>query len=355
MRTSTSLLLVLLAPLACTPSAGTDDEATASSSESGTSDASTSETDTTASTSETATDTSATETGTTGDPDACWTDLAFGEVEVFHQGFADGSEGIAFGADGLLYVTTTVDGDGTIWQLDAAANIVEFAKVPYALGLAPRSEGGFAVASIGVNSPAEIDGAVYEVDADGVATLLAEGIASPNFVTLAPDGSVLVSDDFDDTRVFRVDAQGQVSEVLTNVPTPNGMAYSPDGAYFYVASTFTPLGQLTRYEVDDAGLPIEATALEILQLGPATTPDGIAVDIDGMVYVAANVPGQIWRVDGSVSELSEGELVAEGLGSPASLAFGRGPGFDPCSIYVTQLFGSQVLRVAVGVRGAPLH
>lgn len=355
MRTALSLLPLVLLALACTdPAPGDEEVGETGSSESGTTDASTSESDTSDST-DTSTDDATDSTSETGDPDACWTDLAFGETEVFYQGFADGSEGIAFGADGLLYVTTTVDGDGTIWQLDADANRVEFAKVPYALGLAPRSEGGFAVASIGVSSPAEIDGAVYEVDAQGVATQLASGIASPNFVTLAPDGSVLVSDDFDDTRVFRVGAQGQVSEVLTNVPTPNGMAYSPDGAWFYVASTFTPLGQLTRYEVDDQGLPIEASALEIMQLGPATTPDGIAVDANGMVYVAANVPGQIWRIDGSVTELGEGELVAEGLGSPASLAFGRGPGFDPCSIYVTQLFGSQVLRVAVGVQGAPLY
>ena len=58
---------------------------------------------------------------------------------------------------------------------------------------------------------------------------------------------------------------------------------------------------------------------------------------------------------GAATELLEGELVAGGLGSPASLAFGRGQGFDPCSIYVTQLFGDQILRVAVGAEGAPLY
>lgn len=348
---SASLPLPLLA---CSDSGPSDDELGDTSSESESSTSGQSETDTS---SETASDTSSeSDSGSeTGDPDACWTDLGFGEVEVFYQGFTEGSEGIAFGADGLLYVTTTVDGDGTIWQLDADANLIEFAKVPSALGIAPRSDGGFVVASIGVNDPAVNDGAVYLVDARGVATQLASGIASPNFVTIAPEGSVLVSDDFDDTRVFRVDAQGQVGELLTNVPSPNGMAFSPDGAHFYVASTFTPQGQLTRYELDGEGLPIEATAIEILQLGQASTPDGIAIDAEGMVYVAANIPGQIWRVDGAAAALQAGELVAEGLGSPASLAFGRGEGFDPCSIYVTQLFGSQILRVGVGVAGAPLY
>ncbi|MCA9704990.1 MAG: SMP-30/gluconolactonase/LRE family protein [Myxococcales bacterium] len=292
-----------------------------------------------------------TDTTTTGEG-GCWDDLRLGEVQVFYEGFDDGSEGIAFGADGDLYVTTTEMGVGVVWRLDEAAARSEHASVPYALGLAPRADGGFVVASIGVN--AAPDGAVYTVDPAGVVAELATGIDSPNFVTIAPDGSALVSDDFD-TRVFRVDADGTVSVAIADVPSPNGMAYSPDGAWLYVASTFTVDGQLTRYDVDAAGMPTEASAVEILHLGAGSTPDGIAVDQDGMVYVAANLPGEIWRVDGAATELVEGERVAEGLGSPASLAFGRGEGFDPCSVYVTQLFGSQVLRVGVGVTGAVLQ
>ena len=344
--TSITLLVIVLAGCGESPNTNPNDDEIGSS-ESAT-DTST-QGDPTTGTSDTTSDT----TSETGDPEACWTDLAFGEQAVFYQGFASGSEGIAFGVDGRLYVTTSEAGDGTLWQLDAQAGISEYAKLPYALGLAPRSTGEFVVASIGMLNSA--DGAVYEVDAQGTpSVLLATGIASPNFVALAPDGSALVSDDVD-TRVFRVSPEGALSVVIEQVDSPNGMAYSPDGSLFYVASTFTQLGQLTRYEVDAQGMPIEASAIEILQLGPATTPDGIAVDVEGQVYVAANVAGQLWRVDGSADSLQPGELVAEDLGSPASLAFGRGAGFDPCSIYLTQLFGSQVIRVAIGVPGAELY
>ena len=289
--------------------------------------------------------------GSSGGVGGCWDDLPVGESEEFYDGFADGSEGLAFGTDGLLYVTTMDDG-GTVWQLDADANITEFASVPTALGLARRAEGGVTVAAFGVAE--EPDGAVYLVDAKGAATEIATGIDSPNFVTIMPDGSSLISDDFV-TTVFRVTDAGDVSVVLENVPSPNGMAYSPSGDTLYVASTFTELGQLTRYDVDENGAPIEDTGVEIMHLGPLTTPDGIAVDENGFVYVAANLPGEIWRVDGSVTELTEGELVASGLQTPASLAFGEGPGFDPCSIYMTQLLGSRVLRVSVGAAGAPLY
>jgi len=296
---------------------------------------------------------SAADSSSSGGEEGCWTDLGFGESEVFYQGFTEGSEGIAFGADGALYVTTIVDDEGTLWRLDSTAAVSEHATLPFALGLAARSDGGFVVASIGVAGMA--DGAVYAVDPGGSASLLAMGIDSPNFVAITPDGSALVSDDFD-TRVFRIDAGGMVSVAIEDVPSPNGIAYSPAGDLLFVASTFSAEGQLTRYEVDGEGLPIEASAIEILQLGPGSTPDGIAVDVDGLVYVAANLFGEIWRVDGAATTLQEGERVAEGLGSPASLAFGNhGVGFDPCSIYVTQLFGNQVLRVSVGTEGAPLY
>jgi hypothetical protein len=73
------------------------------------------------------------------------------------------------------------------------------------------------------------------------------------------------------------------------------------------------------------------------------------------VFVLANFAGEIWRVDGTATSLQDGEVVADGLASPASIAFGRGEDFDPCSGYVTSLMGSQVVRVSLGVEGAPLY
>ena len=77
-----------------------------------------------------------------------------------------------------------------------------------------------------------------------------------------------------------------------------------------------------------------------------TFPDGVAIDSEGNVYVALNAAGQIAQVtpDGTDS------IVAEGLVTVASLAFGRGE-FDHCSIYATALFDTQLSRVGVGVLG----
>lgn len=346
MRRMRALIFVLLV---CACNGGAADATESSGSESsGVGDSSgepTSSSSTTASTGASE-ESGAPTTGAPLDPTACWTDLEVGAQEFLYNGFAGGSEGISFGADGLLYVTA----DAEVWRLDAAGEASVFAEVAAPVGLARLADGGFIVAGFG--AAMQPDGAVFRVDGGGVVSQIAVGIDDPNFVTIAPDGSALVSDDFD-TRVFRVTLDGDVSVVLT-VESPNGMAYSPDGQAFYVASTFTAEAPLTRFAVDAAGLPVEGSGLEILHLGQGATPDGIAVSEDNQVYVAANLAGEIWRVDGAASELQPGELVAS-LGYPASLAFGVGPDFDPCSLYVTQLAADGVVRVAVGVRGAPLY
>jgi len=348
------LVLVLLAVAGCGddsgPAASTAADTAATSAAAGSSDGGA------ASTSADSTDSSVADSSgdsSTGDTGECWDDLPIGEVEVLTDAFIMGSEGLAFGIDGKLYATTIDAGVGTVWRIEPDGTTASFSELPYALGLAPLADGGFVVASIGETMAP--DGGVYRVDAKGEATLLTDGtIESPNFVVISPEGSALVSDDFD-TRVFRVGLDGSVSVAIEDVPSPNGMAYSPDGSTFYVASTFTEDGQLTRYDVDAEGFPDEATATEIFALGPASTLDGIAVDENGFVYMAANLKGEVWRVDGSATSVEEGELVAGSLGSPASLAFGNGSGFDPCSLYSTELFGRNVVRISVGVRGAPLY
>jgi len=331
--------------LVCACNGGAADATESSGSESGGVGESSSEPSSSSTSTGTSEESGSPTTGAPVDPTACWTDLEVGAQEFFYEGFAGGSEGIAFGADGLLYVTA----DAEVWRLDAAGQASVFAEVPAPVGLARLADGGFIVAGFGVAM--QPDGEILRVDSGGAVTPIAVGIDDPNFVTIAPDGSALISDDFD-TRVFRVTLDGEVSVALT-VESPNGMAYSPDGQAFYVASTFTEDAQLTRFAVDAVGLPVEGSGLEILHLGQGATPDGIAVSADNQVYVAANLAGEIWRVDGAASELQPGELVAS-LAYPASLAFGVGPDFDPCSLYVTQLAADGVVRVAVGVHGAAL-
>lgn len=282
-------------------------------------------------------------------PDECWDDLAVGEALVFHEAFAGGVEGITFGPGGALYVAQKT---GQIWRLLADGTAEPFATVPHALGLAPAPDGGLLVADIGASTKVDdLDGALWHVDAAGAVTQISDPMASPNFVAATPDGATLVSDDFD-TRVFRVAADGSVTVAVADIGSPNGLGYSPDGAALYVASTFTADGEITRIPVGADGLPNGEERQVIAKLGGAALPDGLAVDEHDRVYVAANFGGQIVRVRG---DGLGGPVVLNGeIKNPASLAFGAADGFDPCSVYVTELFQGRVWRVAVGARGVPL-
>jgi gluconolactonase len=154
----------------------------------------------------------------------------------------------------------------------------------------------------------------------------------------------LVSDDtVGEDTIYEVSWDGAVSPWVDQVPTPNGMVFSLDGAFLYVATTFEQTG-LWRVPVSEQG---EAGAPERwVEFEGSTAPDGVAIDSEGNVYVALNTAGQIAKVD----EEGNASTLATGLFGPASLAFGQGD-FDPCSMYVTSLFGTQMSRVGVGVPG----
>jgi sugar lactone lactonase YvrE len=83
-------------------------------------------------------------------------------------------------------------------------------------------------------------------------------------------------------------------------------------------------------------------------------PDGLAMDAEGRVYIAANHERKIWRYDPASEETT---LIAENVPGAGSLVFGEGD-FDRHSLYVTSTFangdGGKIWRIPVGVAGAPV-
>ena len=264
-------------------------------------------------------------------------------------------EGIAFNGEGDLYVA----GNAALWRVDTAGDVTRIAGMYSNLGLAPIGERDILMADFGPTNRFDVgpnaDGLVWRVTPEGDATRLVNGgIGDPNFVMMLADGSFLVTDDATD-EILWVGEDGQPRLLTDAVGHPNGLALSNDGNTLYVAQIFESLrpmvtsGKVWGVPLEDgdvAGLP----AL-VADLGDRAGNDGLALDENGLVYVAANGYGQIWRVD---PESGASVLIAEDMPGAASIAFGAGD-FDPYSIYVTSTRTGKVWEVRVGVRGASLH
>ncbi|HET6415748.1 MAG TPA: SMP-30/gluconolactonase/LRE family protein [Polyangiales bacterium] len=276
--------------------------------------------------------------GTGGTPRTCETDIDIGEVQPFGTTTPPRSEGITFDADGNLFVSA-IDSmaNDQLLSVTTEGTSTSVAEAESILGLASHANGIIAAA---------IDtGELLLIDpSTGESEPIATGLGAPNFVVTTPWDTILVSDDsIGEDSIDEVTWEGGVSNWVSGVPTPNGMVFSLDGRTLYVASTFQEPG-LWRVPVSAEG--VAGTPEKWVTFPNATTPDGVAIDSEGNVYVALNVAGQIARVDPE----GNATIIAENVNTVASLAFGQGD-LDPCSIYATSLFSEQLWRVGIGVAG----
>ncbi|MEM7435132.1 MAG: SMP-30/gluconolactonase/LRE family protein [Myxococcota bacterium] len=268
----------------------------------------------------------------------CATDIAEGEVQQFGDSPEARSEGITFDQGSLFATTSLAEGNDRLLRFDTEGAFTVTAESESLLGLES--------AQVGILAAGIRTGELLVIDPEsGDVSVLADDLGAPNFIVNTPWGTVLVSDDsFGEDAIDEVTLDGEVSTWVTGVPTPNGMVFSLDESTLYVATTFTEPG-VWRVPVSvegNAGTPELWIPFE-----EGSTPDGIAIDVDGNLYVALNLAGTIAKIDpeGNVTE-----DFAE-LSAPASLAFGQGA-FDPCSLYVTSLSPEgRLSRVGTGVLG----
>ena len=276
------------------------------------------------------------------------------EATALVEGVFGSSEGIAFNGEGTLFVVADTD----LWTVTPEGEVTAVADLENPVGLASIGDRDILVGEFGPLSFTEDgpndDGSVLRVTPEGEVTVVATGIGDPNFIHPRDDGSLLVTDDFTDI-IYEVSPDGEVGVFLQGIQSPNGLVESLDRSELYVAQTFSsvdPLGldrRVWRVALDGDGRPVGEPELlhEVEGLG---ANDGVTLDAQGRLYVAANLDGNVWRIDPTDGSAV---LIAEGLVSIASLAFGEGA-FDGETIYATQLFGGAVWAIEVGVAGAPV-
>jgi len=267
-------------------------------------------------------------------------------------------EGISFNGEGRLFATC----NRALWEVNSDGSSRQVAELFSNLGTAAIGERDLLVADFGPTNAfrddRNSDGIIWRISPDGDKRQVSTGIGDPNFILVRKDGSYLVSDDAT-ADIYLVGDDGVPQLFSTAVNHPNGLALSADGNMLYVAQIFTNIRPVV---MDNA---IWAMALEdgkpvrdarvVVRAGPNAAVDGLAMDVEGRVYIAANRAGELWRFDPSNEEML---LVAGGMLGIASLAFGSGE-FDRTSIYATTTFsggkGGKIWRIPVATTGAELY
>lgn len=129
-----------------------------------------------------------------------------------------------------------------------------------------------------------------EADGGGAALI---AFRAPNDVAVSKAGVVYVTDPTyqnpGDNAVFWITGQGGANlvESFPNQDGPNGIALSPDDKTLYVSFTNPPAPAvpfIAKYPLDAAGKP--GVRAKFVDVGADSTPDGLAVNEQGDVFVA---------------------------------------------------------------------
>ena len=145
---------------------------------------------------------------------------------------------------------------------------------------------------------------VIRTEIDGAISVVADRhdgkrLNSPNDVVVKSDGSIWFSDppfgllgnyegykaepEGSITRVYRVDGvTGALSVAADDVNGPNGLAFSPDESILYVVESRATPRAIIAYDV--VGGSRLTNRRKVIDAGPAGTPDGFRVDVDGNLW-----------------------------------------------------------------------
>lgn len=138
---------------------------------------------------------------------------------------------------------------------------------------------------------------------------------------------------------------------ILKTPVPNGPVFSPDDKIMYASET--PQGKIFQYDYDTKDGTVSNKRL-FVQLENGGMPDGMAVDVEGYVWVAANSQGKLVRYSPS------GEAVATcavpGAEMTSCPAFG---GEELKTLFITSIAAEgstgHVYKVKVDVPGVRRH
>lgn len=290
-------------------------------------------------------------TATEGDTDAPGTDTGgfdcstipagpFAATPVFDEFEWDGSEDLAFDGAGQI---VALRGSELVAVDDAATETVVATGIPGLYGLRYRPSGTLLGAAFQ-------QGRIIEVDDQGNVGDLVTNQGGVNGIYV----------DFDDVVWFTnfQSVQRVEGEDVTQIASgpdgagANGVIYDANrGVLFFTGYT---TGTIRRVAIDDQGAP--GGPVQTIATIAGTSPDGLALDVCGNLYVVDQQGNMIYRLflDENAEPIGDAEPLLDAATdlNIANAQFGTGIGFDDTTLYALGVPGV-LYEIPVGVPGEP--
>jgi len=153
-------------------------------------------------------------------------------------------------------------------------------------------------------------------------------------------------------------------KVLSGITVSNGLGWSPDNKKMYYIDTPTMRVSVFDYSLDSGRLDNKRTAVDFSKEGQPGSPDGMAVDDEGMIWVAHWGGSRVTRWDPETGKLLH-TLPVPAL-QVTSCCFGgenldelyittAREGVDQQTLALQPLTGGLFMTKIYGVRGLPTY
>ena len=283
--------------------------------------------------------------------------------KVFSKGFF--TEGPAAAPDGTIYfsdITYIPEGGkregGRIWRYDPKTGRSTIFRSPSGMsnGIIFDAQGRMVAAEGAAFGGRRITRTDMKTAKSEILVGLYQGrpFNSPNDLSIDEKGRIYFTDpryvgheavDQPVMGVYRIDPDGSVHLIIADAGKPNGIAISPDQKTLYLVSHDNGTLDFTRLPEGMKTLPGRMALLAydltpdgsvtfrktLVDYSPGTGPDGIAVDVEGNLYVTLpdeRHPGvHVYSPEGK--ELGSIQIPEP----PANVTFGRGK--ESTTLYIT--------------------